>query len=365
MRPTILTLMLALLALLAACSGTPAAPTSTVLPPTETIPFIIVTGGGERSTLPPTWTPTSTYSPIPPSYTPSPTLTFTPTATYTAAEVCDHFTVATKPRAGRPYLTGSSVPFLYLAEFTDALVHISIINRETGDEQGGQYPAAVTPGGSFQIDEPGTYDWTIGVIMAPYDELCQQSGSFIVVAPPEGSGSPTEGEATEEATAEATAESISDCPNFIVDPQFEEGQSFSASDIVSIALDSDDSAPFMRVVVTYRETSETHTLQIPSGAPFTLDLPVQLLFGAGTYDWSASLYGEAQGETCVTSGTFVVRDSLAAGTPIVFTPSPATATSAVTPRSTPTAAPPTASSTATRRASATPRPATAAPTSTP
>ncbi len=369
LRLKILILLLGLFGVLAACGGAPVAPTpaDTEIPPTPTLDFVVVTGSGERSTLPPTWTPLPTGTPAPPTLTPTPTETFTPAPTFTRAEVCENFTVAATPREERPYLTGDAVTFLYLAEFPDAVVRITLVNLDTGSEQGGEYPTAVTPGGSYQIDEPGTYEWTIGVIVEPYNELCQQSGRFEVVAPPDSVEFTPVVEPTEE--TESTGQAAGNCEGFTVEPAFTEGQEFAADDTISITLNSDADDLFMRVVFEHQLTRETHTIEVPTGQPFTLDLPVALLFGPGIYEWTASLYSDETGEQCATSGRFAVANDAGIPSTVVITPSDgqATATATATPTAqdcvpltaragTATALAVTVSPTPTARASATPCP---------
>jgi hypothetical protein len=349
LRAKILILLFALTGLATACTGAATTPTpaATEIPPTATLDFVVVTGSGDRATLPPTWTPTPSFTPAPPTLSPTPTATFTPVPTFTAAEICEHFTIATKPET-RPYLTDESIHFLYWSDIPDALVNMSIINVETGVVSiAGAYPAAVTIGGAYGIDTPGEYEWTVSVTVPPYEELCQETGTFTVVEPPDGEQESSEDDPESTPEVEVTPESISTCPEFTVDPQFEEGQTFGADDVLTILLDTDDEGLFIRFVATRRDTGENHTIQIPGGHPFNLDMPVQLMFGNGVYDWTASLYSDATGETCATSGTFVVSSSAAGSLPIVGS------TPDIVITNTPFVAPPTLVATVTATATAT------------
>jgi hypothetical protein len=277
-------------------------------------------------------------------------MTFTPTATFTVEEVCDKFTVVNSPRQGQRLQASNVISFLYLAEMADALVQISIIHRQTGAEQGGVYPAAITLGGSFRLDDPGTYDWTIGIILQPYGELCQQSGTVTVLqAQPTPTNFTTQSptQATAIPSPETTAQAGNICARFTVEPQFTEGQLLGIADTLSINLNIDERSLFVRVVVSKNDTDETHTIQIPGGRSFLAELPAELLFGEGTYTWTASLYSDAAGEQCITSGTFMLGSQpLLINTPTSTTPSTVV----------PTPASPTARLTATARPTATPSP---------
>jgi hypothetical protein len=306
-------LLLGLITLLVGCTGTPSpTPTNVAIAPTETPNFVVVTGEGVRPTLPPAWTPTDTPTSVPPTLTPSITPTFTPSPTFTVDEMCTHFTVVNTPRSGRPYLTGAIVPFMYYAEFPDALIRIYIVNEETGEDIEGSYPSAVSIATQFPMDVEGTYEWTIGLVTQTYGEICQQTGTFTVVTPPDQTGGdvPSTASATAEATeSESTQEALAICDIFTVEPDFVEGQVFDQTESVNVTLNADASEVFIRFVVTRRDTNQRQTVQVPGGIPFTLNLPARLLYGAGVYDWSATIYNDQIGQQCEQSGSFAVVES--------------------------------------------------------
>jgi hypothetical protein len=337
LRDKISIILLVFVAFLVGCTSTPSptpTPVDVNIVATATSAFVVVTTEGERVELPASWTPTDTPTLVPPTLTPSITPTFTPSPTFTVDEMCTRFTVVNTPRSGRPYLTGAIVPFMFYAEFPDAMIRIFIVNTETGEELEGAYPSAAAIGAQFPMDVVGTYEWTIGLVTQIYGEICQEAGTFSVIAAPEQSGNVTPTATAAPTEAESTQEALAICDSFTVQPDFVEGQVFSTSENVNVTLHIDVPEVFIRFVVTLRETGQRQTVQVPGGTPFTVSLPTRLLYGAGVYDWTATIYNEQIGQQCERNGSFAVAE---AGATATFPP--VTATTPAPVETTPSAVP--------------------------
>lgn len=65
----------------------------------------------------------------------------------------------------------------------------------------------------------------------------------------------------------------------------------------------------VRFLVVHRETGENLGAQAVGGELMALELPINQLPLAGTYDWTVSIYIESLGEQCARTGSFVVAEA--------------------------------------------------------
>jgi hypothetical protein len=172
---------------LSACVSTPA-PISPTVEQNQNVPVatevLPITTPSTRTapTLPPVWT--ETFTPTP-SSTPTATVTPTPTATFSAAQVCEGLENSLALMEDVTVRNDEGLRFVAGLEAEDAALTLRFQRR------GSDTPSdeAVIPGGnSFLLNvgvtyEPGIYDWTISVTSPVYEEICQDEGSFEVIAP--------------------------------------------------------------------------------------------------------------------------------------------------------------------------------------
>jgi hypothetical protein len=172
----------AVLLCLAACISPPA--------PTETVPVVTETPTPRSTpstrtapTLPPEWT--KTFTP-----TPTRTLTATPTETatplLTEAEVCAGLLFDLSEADGMEIRSDEGLTFLAGISHEDAALrfivrsHDESILPEEGSLPGGER-YAVTFGYGVA---PGTYELTVTVSTSFYTDICEQTATFTVIAPP-------------------------------------------------------------------------------------------------------------------------------------------------------------------------------------
>jgi len=159
------------------------APPSTPAPSITPLPTTII-----RGTLPPTWTPTNTNTPLPPSETNTPHPTLTPTATLGPDNICDGFDLYFPFPNGDRFGWDKVVPYTIQSGRTDVVIQLQIVHRRTGEQVGGEIP-----GGQFAIlqmpvnilPHPGLYDWTITVHSDELGDFCAQEGYFFALPPTE------------------------------------------------------------------------------------------------------------------------------------------------------------------------------------
>ena len=177
--------LLLLMLWLSGCGGaaqTPPSPQALALQATPT--------PRSRPTLPPTWTPTFTPTPAPPTLTrtstPTPTLTLTPGP----QDICKAFWAVTDLTS----FNGASGMDFFPVDRTIALfiytnapensVRFFAVHALTGENR-----VIDIPGGQINgLDLPlnlfphlGQYNWSLVVNNAAFGEICQRSGSFVIV----------------------------------------------------------------------------------------------------------------------------------------------------------------------------------------
>lgn len=173
-----------LLLVLVACAGPPSAPAP---PVTSTpAPTQVVATLPARQPLPPTWTPTFTFTPVPPTQTPLPTRPPTITPTRSAAERCAAFALLGSPRDGLLTTRARTgrVTFSWSYTLPDGAVQLVVTHAASG--QGRELTAPGVIVAAIPLDAlfgPGVYRWSV----APLDDTqmplsdCAQTGEFRIV----------------------------------------------------------------------------------------------------------------------------------------------------------------------------------------
>jgi hypothetical protein len=192
--------------LLAGCMGTHSA---TPAPPPVTATALI------RSTLPPTWTPTVTFSPVPPTPIPTATGTPTPAPTRTSASICAGFVLETNLRE-HPlpiYRPDSFIRLLITSDAAETVIRLVFTHQPSAGGEGLEFPGGqsyVYEIAASSFTQPGRYDWVVEVRRLGEEAvLCAESGEMVIlrgVVPtaavsPEVTVEPTLGAATPSVTA--------------------------------------------------------------------------------------------------------------------------------------------------------------------
>jgi len=161
---------------LAACGSATPAPTATPLPPPPT--------------LPPAWTVTPTFTPLPPTLTRTPTLTPTITPTLSREAICEQFEVVHQLRNGIELEDDGILAMIiesppgttvrFLARHTLSSQNLGLDMNANGD-------TIIMQLALSQFPVLGSYRWSVVVLTEEYGELCEQRGTFrLVAAPPDG-----------------------------------------------------------------------------------------------------------------------------------------------------------------------------------
>lgn len=176
-------LISAFLWLVSACTPSPPPlPTDIPVTPTRTPvtprPFPLTRSA---PTLPPTYTATVTFTPLP-TATDTPTPSITPT--FTTAEVCETVTLALGYLNNQVLEQGDELILGFLIEPPDAVLRF----QYAGDNDEEPNSLKLAGGDDYFVVmditmPPGEYEWTSTVTTDQYTDICQERGSFTVVAP--------------------------------------------------------------------------------------------------------------------------------------------------------------------------------------
>jgi hypothetical protein len=185
-------------------TGCMTAPSSTPAPPTPTATAII------RSTLPPTWTPTVTFSPMPPTPIPSLTYTPTPAPTRSSASICAGFVLDTNLKANRLPLYNPQmfIRLLITSDAPETTIRLLFTDQASESGEGLEFPGGqsyVYEIAASSFTQYGRYNWAVEVRRTGEETvLCAESGEMVILR---GAATPTVG-VTETPDPEETVEVI-------------------------------------------------------------------------------------------------------------------------------------------------------------
>lgn len=175
-------LFLCSLLLLAACESAPEAATLPAQPSPTLIPL---QSPGTPVTLPPTWTPAPTSTSAPSATaSPSPTITQTPqpSATFSAAALCEAWLLTSQPMPGISLPYGGFLSFLWAEGLPpDAQVILGFTHRSQAEEE----LLLAFPAGQLGtvlditlLQRWGEFQWQAGIFLESYGEICPITGTF-------------------------------------------------------------------------------------------------------------------------------------------------------------------------------------------
>jgi hypothetical protein len=156
--------------LLAACTNSVPAATPRPTTPAATLGF---------QTLPPTWTPTATFTPAP-----TRTATLTPTAvpTFTVEQLCGNFSMVTKPDPNIEVAMTDQAVFAWKGVPPGTVMRLYIHEQGT---KAGVFVEMPTPGDGLlplpvtRLPDARHIEWSAWLVHPQYGDICVQRGTFV------------------------------------------------------------------------------------------------------------------------------------------------------------------------------------------
>jgi hypothetical protein len=142
----------------------------------------------ERPTLPPSWTPQPTATPIPPRPTFTPTLSPTPLPTLTVQQICSGFVIIFAPSEASEFVYDGTTSFSWHGVPEGVVLSLAVYRHDNGKEA---FRVNLPIAGDSLLSLPmsrlpiaGVYDWKIWLQHPLYGDICAHSGSFARKSPP-------------------------------------------------------------------------------------------------------------------------------------------------------------------------------------
>jgi len=156
--------------------------TATDSPPVHTpLDTQVAKTPGQTRTLPPTWTPTFTFTPAPPTPTPTITETPPPTSTRDPARLCQDFEVLAAPDDGVRVGYDERVAFSWQGAPPDMIVRVALLHRVTNEGilvEWDSHQALNMTVDMALLPVSGVYDWTLTLYEFPQGDQCAVEGWF-------------------------------------------------------------------------------------------------------------------------------------------------------------------------------------------
>jgi len=142
-------------------------------------PIVVTLAPIAQASLPPTWTPVATETPLP---TATITLTAPPTATLSAEDVCSAFHLITTPAVNAQLDYDASATFIWSGIPAGSTPVLTITlhgsNQPALRINGSGAGDTVLPIPLLRLPQAGLYDWKFWLQHPQYGQICVHSGTF-------------------------------------------------------------------------------------------------------------------------------------------------------------------------------------------
>ena len=173
---------------LAACGSTSAPFATQTTVSTETaVPtsrYATLAAPVQRASLPPTWTPAPTNTPVTPPPSRTATDTRTPSPTRTVDDLCAGFSAEIPFEDGHLFPADGTIALIVISDTPDSSVIFYAQHRRSGENRGVEMPGGQANAMELSaavLPQSGRYDWRLYLDSPIYGEICERSGYFIVL----------------------------------------------------------------------------------------------------------------------------------------------------------------------------------------